>query len=157
MYKTTKTLPKKPSALINLALKDIEAVEQKPGVFINMATWFTRMTKNFYRDQRDPVPVQIKTCEVCFAGAVMMNTLGVGNNGKDEYSPHDLSKELRNKLHALDAFRSGDVYDGLLTMGFHENVANRFGWRQVPDYIEDKEGFKKAMRRLISDLKRKGL
>lgn len=78
-----------------MALEDLEKCEADPRYFINMNQWHSPSAH---------------VCEVCFAGAVLAQSIGTAidtyaNPSRDDYG----SESVRNnKLHALNAIRFGD-------------------------------------------------
>lgn len=62
----------KPSEIVRTIRKDIEAVERNERFLIEMAVWFE--TDFNYLPKKE---VPDAKCQVCAAGAVMMNTLGI--------------------------------------------------------------------------------
>lgn len=86
-------LPSQPSALIRLALADLEAAEKDPKYEVCMGSW------------HDPPNNITGRCAVCLAGAVMRGTLHA--HRLTGYEPDDF-KEAR-ALEALDTFRYGDI------------------------------------------------
>lgn len=91
--------PKKLSALIRLALADMAVVQKNKKYSISMNGWhYTARAKSG----------EATVCRVCFAGAVMANTLGVGfltDTSPDALSDHEWAKAL----YALDWVRSGSL------------------------------------------------
>lgn len=146
-------LPRKPSALITLALDDLEKVEGDSKYRINMNTWHTVSTVTS--------DVGVGTvCTVCLAGAVMAKTLGARAD-RDNQPECYASTAVLYKLFALNCFRVGNVIDGLWSMGYRKEAYDvrwrRGKTRRVPDYALDPVGFKRAMRRLVSVLEKEGL
>lgn len=131
-------LPDKLSELIRVALADLEKCEALSQYEIQMGEWHT------YDSDRD-------VCLVCFAGAVMAQTLGrryTFSCGPCLFD-HD-----RGKLLALDALRSGNVSRALYELGLP--IADHFD-RSPTHHAEDPEWFKADMRALADDLERAGL
>lgn len=91
-------LPDKPSALIRLALDDLEKVEKDGRYRVDMTQWH-----GGWRPERD-IP-----CRVCLAGAVMAKTLGT--NLRASIVPRDSHDGY--KLRSLNDFREGRIEDGL--------------------------------------------
>ena len=89
-------LPDKLSELIIVALKDIEAVRNTPGMEINMSDWHTPVIKG-----------NGMICQVCFAGAVMSQSLHA--NPASQLDPDDFDGDISHKLEALDSLRSGEI------------------------------------------------
>ena len=102
--KAPKALPDRPSALLKLAVEDMQKVLARPGYRFRGATWFQKDFKG--------------GCTVCMAGAVMAGTLAVPAPAKpgEELSPGSLADGRlegpeRKKLAALERARSGRVLD----------------------------------------------
>ena len=93
---TKKRLPQRLSALIELAVRDAQAVEQDPRYTLNMSQWHT------------PAP---GACLVCMAGAVMAKTMGAPRNAHRE--PERYSPETRWALCAINDVRIGDVFGAI--------------------------------------------
>ncbi len=93
------TLPDKPSELIRLALKDLEACERSPNYFVDMDTWHKPL---------------FGQCAVCLAGAVMARTLGINRDA--DVSPPDLGAATDDRLSALDALRLGEIGEALVNL-----------------------------------------
>lgn len=105
-----KKLPKKPSELITLALKDME-LSIAQGHRIYMGDWVNRNNKN------------PKVCSVCLAGSVMLQSLKLtpefgkeiipSNDSEadnnDSYVHMQFSKPTYNGLTALNSFRRGKL------------------------------------------------
>lgn len=111
-----KILPKKPSKLIRLALKDLKAAE-KVGAIIDMGYWLTKGYGNG----------TVERCVVCLGGAVMKGTLQLRPRKGDKYGHgKELSPNEENtpgnvdQLHALNEFRMGAVASALQTLNISE-------------------------------------
>lgn len=138
----TATLPDKPSELIRVALADLRKVEAMPSVYrVDMNDWH--------------VPHPDGVCEVCLAGAVMAQTFGAPPECRT--MPRDCGLEVREKLDALDSFRSGDVYYGIEEMGCELPEDFVDVQRDITLYEIDSEGFHRDMQTLASDLEAAGL
>ena len=151
-YPTMKTiskakpvLPKKLWQLASLALKDLAAVERSPKYEVNMWAWHR--------------PVESrgsKVCHVCLAGAVMAKTLKVS---QDEYCSPETSPSYNRALHAIDSLREGFVahaYAYLYPRRVGKDSVCELN-RIVPiygPYAAGQQRFKKAMRKLIADMKK---
>jgi len=140
------TLPDKLSALIRLAIKDLELCEQTPGVVISMGYWYAKKET---------------TCYVCLAGAVMMQTLQLPLDfkGGPDCTHFDFSKSpYQSHLGALNQIRMGRVSDAL---SFLPPAAEAFpgDWSNVdiPSYAEDPGRFKADLLALASALALEGL
>jgi len=89
-----KTLPKKLSDRVLLALKDFEACEASPNYTIYMGRWHRPIDDG---------------CSVCFAGAVMAGTLDI--SAQLDASPSAFSYTLDSQLRELDDVRDGSADD----------------------------------------------
>lgn len=133
-------LPNKPSALIHVALKDLELCEADPRYEVNMADWHE--------------PDNDGTCYVCLAGAVMAKTCGA--NPKERFDFSNFHGHTPRKLEALDAFRVGAVEYGLelLKLKLPEGFSSH---RTISTYLANPPLFKMHLRRLAKDLEAVGL
>jgi hypothetical protein len=125
-------LPRCASRLIRTALRDLEVIEKTPGYTIDMNHWYIVVGEH---------------CYVCFAGAVMANSLRMGL--ETVFAPGSLPDD-EYKLYALDAFRVGHINDGLRLLKItskHELSDLLF---VVPYHLSPKD-FKKTMHE-IADL-----
>ena len=92
---------------------------------------------------------------VCFAGAVMANTLKLDPTKMEV--PSTMDQDTMCKLYALDHFRNGLLGPGLqelvISGSFNGNGGeiNYNAWpiKQIPDYDEDRDGFVEGMQELI--------
>lgn len=141
----TNTLPDKPSDLIELAINDLEKIERSKQYTVNMEDWHTPIY------QHQDYNLQMNTCEVCLAGAVMAKTL------KTPYgrgvSPANF-EGLEGKLHALNLFRTGLINEGLASMCLPKISGEPF---KVPEYCLNPEGFKTKMRQIAENLRSRGI
>ena len=135
-------LPNKASDLIYLALHDLELCEKNSKYKIDMGRWHR------FRDDN--------LCYVCLAGSVIAQTL------KYPILKTVLPSQLINyekKLIALEKFRVGDVWGGLIILNkkyknFDFNLDfNGCGY----DYMDNKKKWKLRMRKLIRDLRKENL
>jgi hypothetical protein len=141
MVEKAKVLPRLPSALIRLALKDLERVSKRKNIKVDMDDWVVQKRKK---------------CSVCFAGAVMVGTLGVAPTGYKD--PYDCGDENLSQLKALNALRAGKCEDGfsyLLPM-LAANAPFPVLDREVPPYTGKGTKFFKAMRQLADDFEKAG-
>lgn len=136
-------LPTKPSKLIRIALADLAKAEKSKKYFVEMEDTF-----------HTPTTLNKKTvCVVCFAGAVMANTLGVSPETEAYTSSFGTYNETR--LRSLDLFRVGDIESGLNNLGYTNFlVVNK---PHIPDYHKSKTGFKKAMKNLATTFEKLGM
>jgi hypothetical protein len=133
-------LPNKLSDLIELALNDLEAVEAQPDKYrVNMLNW--------HEPQEDGI------CEVCFAGAVLANTIKL-DPATDDWDVMESGQCATALMFALDDARRGDIRDALEQLG--TEVDGQFD-RGVTPYRLDPAKFKAEMRKLASDLREEQL
>ena len=137
---TEDILPDKPSELIRVALKDLEAVEASDKYGVSMVLWHAQEKRG-------------GPCFVCLAGAVMAARLGASPN--EDLGPEDFPAGVSGKLQALDAFREGHVNVGFMMMGLSPPA----DWphREMSLYGEDAQAFKTDLRQLANDLEEVGL
>ena len=129
-----KKLPNKPSALIRVAMDDLNRVERLKGYTVDMDIW------------HEPA---CGKCNVCFAGAIMSQTLKA--DPEDLMEPEMYNGDTEGKLSALDSFRCGDVSGGFELMGLDNDKGYDLD-REIPHYEYNRRAFKLAMRKLIRDL-----
>lgn len=135
-------LPDQPSALLSLALRDLEKAEKSKKYEVYMGDW--HLPSGQYTDGT-PRP-----CAVCMAGAIMALSL---KSPDDQYRfPHDYDPDTHGKLTAVNAFRMGEVCYALASMGVLGPTAHPQD-RRITDYNIDSKKFKKEIKCLISELK----
>jgi len=152
MIKTKIKAPTKLSDAIDLALEDLEIIEtQKKDYTVDMNNYHS---PNCFWDDK---------CHVCFAGAVMSVTHQVPWEEYVEpyYFGHGWDKVFR----ALDLVRMGHLSIALEWMqieklSFNEcrsitQSSNIDGY--FPTYNDDKKAFKKAMKHIASELRKRDL
>lgn len=137
-------LPNKPSALIRVALTDIELCRKDPKYDLDMNDW--------HRPGID------KICYVCLAGSVMAKTLKSIYDAR--FEPSRFDHETGNKLLAIDLFRLGEIVSGLeYFFNFERDVdeLERCGLKE-PRYRKTKQGYSPAyLNRLADEFERCGL
>jgi hypothetical protein len=151
-------LPKKPSALLRVALADMELCEDNPNFSIDMTSWFS------------PSVIDDR-CFVCMAGAVMAQTLK--SPTIEPLCPSDFDNYVViDALKALDELRRGnigqaamwlDCYEVLkssdfntpLEMGFAED--DEYSWEYINSEANDLPRFYADMEELAQELERVGL
>lgn len=138
----TATLPDKPSELIRVALADLRKVEAMPDVY--------RVDMSYWHHPRDG------KCSVCFAGAVMAQTIKLDVDAHVSAYDDRFDIETENKLEALNSFREGAVGDGLSYLGRYSDWHGEY-YRDVTPYSDDREAFHCDMQTLASDLEAVGL
>ena len=145
-------LPDRPSALIRLAMRDLDEVEADPHYEIDMMEWHTGILKGDKKFGDLP-------CRVCLAGAVMAKTLGqdVEVDARPDHSDGFTPEEVA-KLFALNYFREGNVtkaLDEMPTWIEFEHLAHLN--REVVEYADDPEMFHEKMLEIADDLEQEGL
>lgn len=135
----TNVLPKIPSELIRVALTDLKTCENSLKYKINMDKWHA--------------PGWGWACSVCFAGAVMAQSLDAKRN--TEYRPSDFNKGGgdADSLYALNFFRVGNISTALSCI----NEKSILPDRQVVEYADDPALFTEQMYDLADDLQEVGL
>lgn len=145
-------LPNKLSDLLELAVRDLTAVEKLKSYKVNMADWHVVPNESFSGK-----------CEVCFAGAVLARTCKLNKLTDDGYQfVFSRGKALEGKMVALDLLRLGDIHQAIreahglgamydaIGKGISETVS-------VTQYsTRNKDRFKSQMRKLAKDLRAAG-
>ena len=142
-------LPDKPSALIRLALDDLSNVEGHDDYVVDFDS---------YWHGADIYP-EAEMCSVCWAGSVIARTLGVPPDVNS--SPTMFDKNTRDKLCALNRFRSGANHSGLLLCGLSQLEALRVntllvGDEEVPSYEDDPPVFHSHMHWMADQMEAQG-
>lgn len=137
---TTRELPDKLSALILVALEDLEKAEASSRYNISMAIWH--------------LPKQDRPCGVCLAGSVMAFSLGADPN--EPCTPSDYSSRIEDKLCALNMVRSGQLSAALEYMEQGGRGRGRFPNERRVLYEISPDTFKAQLRDLAGRLARAG-
>lgn len=178
-------LPDTPSALIRVAIADMEKVLSMPQRYrIVMNTWHNPI--DIYT-QEEFASEDMRCC-VCFAGSVMAQTLGIDDklsvdvaddevafmvrsikkNG-DFHTPVYIDEDTSRKLFALNEFRAGSPMSGIITfyrhlpekeLDFHRKrwLAHPYSSRMITPYKADHpEIFLQEMRELADHLEQAGM
>lgn len=139
-------LPKKASQLINVALNDLEKVQKLKDYKIDMDVWHEANEKQ---------------CSVCFAGAVISQTIKASR--WDSSYPQGLMEENvinikdRDALQALDYLRGGNTDEALQALNVDVNEEDQGDFnRYIPPFKGTGVSFKKAMKKLANDLEKAG-
>lgn len=129
-------LPSKPSALIRVALKDLDRVERNKKYRVDMNVWHEPNGQ----------------CAVCFAGAVMTRAIPPTEN----YLFSKFPRDMEAKFDALDSLRGGLIDFALDSMNMPKPP-------KLPKYViitpysVSAKGFKKDMCSLACLLEKHGL
>lgn len=130
------------SGLLELALKDLEAVRKDPRYAIDMWEWHS---PRIYGG----VPV----CYVCLAGCVLANTFGAEVDHMVSPSYLKETQEQGDRWHScmysLDDLREGNVSGAAITMGLTCAVPDR----EVTSYKSSPDGFMSDMYVLLEELR----
>lgn len=130
-------LPDSPSALIRVALADLELAEKNPQYTVHMGVWHVGISG---------------TCQVCLAGSVMAHSLGAPRN--ECVYPSSYTSGVARKLYALDSFGRGRIAAALEDMGFPnatDLAVAVFGIEHMPPHAPNSHAFKKQLR-FIADM-----
>ena len=137
------------SALIRLGLEDLAKCEESSSYVVVMSRW-----------HRGGGFGNAQPCTVCFAGAVMSQSLDV--EFWEEAAPGDFDAATKNKLCALDEFRSGHVLSGLFLFYEPQKIPSDRtfdSWSDwtVPRYRDDPKQWRSAMNAIADYLEGEGL
>lgn len=136
-------LPRVPSQLIRLALKDLAKCEKSPLYEVDMSGWHIPIPPNGTRAM----------CSVCLAGAVMAQSLQVPLLANEQpWTPKHLDNF--NQLMALDSLRKGRVSTALRILGLPDAGDHD---RPVHYYGMDPKRFRRDMLKLARDLEKAGM
>lgn len=132
-------LPNTLSALIEVALEDLDRAEASRLYEVNMNQWHTPGG----HEAGDK-------CEVCFAGGVIAFTLD-GDIDRP-LSPGSFDPATTRKLLALDNVRCGAVEAALENIGVDlpEGVGR---YASIPGYRDNPVGFKESLHNLANELR----
>lgn len=134
-----------PSALIKMALADLERAEASEGYQVDMDNWHA--------------PSEDEICHVCLAGAVIAFSLG-GLPTEDIGPDNFRRKHARTEhyLRALDHFRVGNLRVGLMMMEQDPDlVSEPHQHMMVVPYDQNARNFKMDMRAVVARLEGEGL
>jgi len=157
-------LPKVPSELIDIALKDIRKALAK-GWVINMGNWYEpKATVNCTID--DSLIIDSYTvCSACAAGAVMAMSLASKSQLKRSLEPDKFNKNTA-QLRAIDDLRQGNARAAVSELGLVNLYGNDDATQyniiakldtNIPDFDQKKpEPFFKAMKAFSAKLKKAG-
>lgn len=141
--RNSKRLPDKPSELILVAMEDFEKIEKNPHYEIYMKHW------HFWDEEK---------CHVCFAGAVMANTLKLPQTV--EARPADFGIEIDSKLRAIDWIGGGNFVMSLDCLGkYSSNIPTLYDCEYRMNYLSsfNRHEWKMHMATIIGILQAEGL
>lgn len=147
-------LPKRPSNLLKVSLRDFQRARRTPGIKIQMESWHS--PKYRYPEEMQPL-CEFTCCFVCMAGAVMHCSGGAPLT--HTLNPEDFPEPLRGQLYAINYLRSGYVYQAFSVMGRPWSPMLPTSMIRVPvaEYkASNPRPFYRSMRRLIKLLASKG-
>lgn len=144
-------LPEKLSDCLELALADIEKVEESDKFVVDMDDWICTYPTT---------PGGKSVCHVCAAGAVMTQTLGITrehySHPAQVFNSGEISYADSRRLLALDHLRLGYLHSALRET--EQDVPDRIPRIfDVDTYESDPEEWKLDMRRVVSLLREHGL
>jgi len=126
MIKEEGKLPDKPSALIQLALEDLEKAERSELYDIDMSIWHQPRIRTGF---------EISPCTVCLAGSVIAFSLGVLTHRN--VTPKSFRADTEVKLEALEDFRTGHIQPAIRLMcGWSPGIYLLPDRILIPDYRE---------------------
>lgn len=134
--------PKKVSALIRLALGDLERAEGAPGYVVDMDQW------------HDSSWGEEEECAVCLAGSVMAFSLRAPKD--EDLVPSNFDPVWNAALKALDALRKGDCRSAGIFLGFPERLLGLVRNRVIPQYALSAADFKEAMEAMAAEYEAAG-
>ena len=131
-------LPDKLSALIRVAVADLEKCERDENYIVDMDYW------HIYRNNK---------CLVCLAGAVMAKSCNIPTTMDCSPFSFTIIRSEANKLSALDSVRIGDIQEAL---GLFDIEHNCDFYRDVTEYSRSPEKFKSELLTLADELEEYG-
>lgn len=137
-------LPEKLWQLIEVALEDVEKVEKTENMSIDMFDWCDLRSYD-----------GVEHCKVCFAGAVMINTLG--HEITNIISPSSFLDWDARRLRALDELRAYEIGSAIQILYgdlFADSIDISFNrYSDTVYYEQDSEIFKSNMRDIAEALR----
>lgn len=139
----------KPSEALRQAVNDLEKCEQDERFEIDMNNW---------------AKMVCGVCQVCLAGAMLVQQCGIPDEGLEF---HNLPDDIAGKMWGIDAFRVGRLWDGVAWFkegGYSIASGAQRGDRVegLPEYV-DVQGyhyspvvFKEQMRGIADKLEKAG-
>lgn len=138
MTKFNIRLPHKMSALLRVALADLDKTEQMSNYEIHMGLWHS--------------PWFNKTiCNVCLAGCVLAQH---GFPRSRQYHASSVDNNLNRKLSAINALRTGDIHLATFFLHLKDSPIDSVN---ITPYEEDPKAFKRDLGRLVVRLEKHGL
>lgn len=155
MKTKTPRAPKKLSTAINIALADQRKAEKHEDMVIAMNAWHVWPA----RGSGNHPDLVFNKCHVCFAGAVMHFRFALPITLHADPEDYDtFGAGWQAVFRALDYVRSGRVCRALKKMNLLGIATPCSEWDiAMPNYAEDRKGFRKTMRKVSKELKEAGL
>lgn len=135
-------LPNKLSDLLEVALGDLEKVENDKRYVVDMDTWHTYQKSNTRN-----------VCCVCLAGSVMAKSLGASVN--ETIVGGQYNETIAAKLAVLDYCRKGDIRTAIMVI--NGSVPDFDFDRTVTPHHTNKDKFRNDLLRIIQDLRKHNL
>lgn len=144
-----KKLPEKLSDCVKVALADLAKIEKLKKSYI------IAMESSFH-DPMGSFGNKANKCVVCFAGAVMSQTLNTPL--EDDVAPQNFSNYNGKRLHALDNLRQGSISSAIQEVYGIDNILPKYTDFNVSvkSYSEDKSKFKSDMKNVEKLLRKLG-
>lgn len=144
-----KNLPDLPSAILRLAMADLEKVENDPRYTVHMSDWHS-----LYEGEEEGETL----CHVCLAGSVMAKTMEVPIDLATDSSFFNLEGTFEDwrKLTMLDFLRTGCIAAALdwVHKELPESMPSKIA---VTDYADSPIEFKYEMEKIATMLEDAGL
>lgn len=150
-------LPRKLSALVRIALRDIRKAEKAADKYIiDMSTYHEPTQIVCQREDTNTIISTQNVCVVCAAGSVMAFSLGAKID--QELEPYKFPGN-RQQLEAINNLRLGDVGNAYAYLNGGDVPKKVWGLQTImPNYdLKNPEPFHKAMEKLQAKLIKNGL
>ena len=136
--KSKRFLDAKPSDLLDIALEDLQLVQEDNEYELRMEFWHEYNHKN-------------DKCFVCLAGAVLSFSLSCNREVNVELC--DFTPKVKDRLTAINSLRIGDVEEAFRLLRLNQDEGAKFN-RRVSSYRDLPEEAVAEWQKLASDLKR---
>lgn len=164
------------SEVLTLGLRDLKKVEMDKRYVVDMDDWHSPMSERWKGGKW----VKQKTCSVCFAGSVMAKTLGAKptmdreiedfpgsenalifldriRSGQFRFDANDSDESDRYDIFSITSQYDEQMHEWLVEKGDAIKITCMHFQHDVPDYANDKRGFKRSIGTLIKKLQALGL
>lgn len=146
-------LTAKPSRVLALALEDLQKLERTPGFRINMSEWVSMYSGRY--DEFGIWQSDEKECVVCLGGSVLVERFNV--KSWSGLNRGNFPKRAKQIARALNEFRTGDIWCGLMELGIKKIPGSLPCYAPVTGYHTNPSIFKRDMRGIIKQLEEAGL